>query len=72
MEEIGQAIEDCKFAIYEWDISDNTKDSKFEALIKEKFKATTRCIPNPGQLKSIDDFELKRENTIKILVARAF
>ena len=47
-------------------------DSKFEAEIKEKFKATTRCIPDAGQFKSIDDFKLKRENTIKVIVARAF
>jgi hypothetical protein len=29
------------FALYEWDL-----DPNFEIEIKEKFKATTRCIPN--------------------------
>ncbi|MDD2486858.1 MAG: His/Gly/Thr/Pro-type tRNA ligase C-terminal domain-containing protein [Candidatus Gracilibacteria bacterium] len=72
IEEVGKAIEDSKFAIYEWDKSDNIKDSKLEAEIKEKFKATTRCIPNEGQFKIIDDFELKRENTVKVIIARAF
>ncbi|MDD2566061.1 MAG: His/Gly/Thr/Pro-type tRNA ligase C-terminal domain-containing protein [Candidatus Gracilibacteria bacterium] len=72
IEEIGKAIEDSKFAIYEWDASDNIKDSKLEAEIKDKFKATTRCIPNEGQFKTIDDFELKRKDTIKVIIARAF
>jgi hypothetical protein len=65
-------VEDSKFAIFEWDENDNIKDSKLEAEIKEKFKATTRCIPNLGQFKIIDDFQLKRENTIKVIIARAF
>lgn len=65
-------MEDGKFAIYEWEKSDNINDSRLEAEIKEKFKATTRCIPNPGQLKVIDDFELKDKDNIKILIARAF
>ncbi|EKE28738.1 MAG: hypothetical protein ACD_3C00025G0027 [uncultured bacterium (gcode 4)] len=72
MEEIWKAMEDGKFAIYEWEKSDNINDSRLEAEIKEKFKATTRCIPNPGQLKVIDDFELKDKDNIKILIARAF
>lgn len=71
-EEIWEALESGKFAIYEWDKSDNKVWSKFEAEIKEKFKATTRCIPDPGQFKVIDDFKLKKENTIKVIVARAF
>lgn len=72
IDEIWVALESGKFAIYEWDVSDNKVDSKFEAEIKEKFKATTRCIPDVGQFKSIDDFKLKRANTIKVIVARAF
>ncbi len=72
IEEIWAAVEDSKFAIFEWDENDNIKDSKLEAEIKEKFKATTRCIPNLGQFKIIDDFQLKRENTIKVIIARAF
>lgn len=67
IEEIWKAIENWKFAIYEWDL-----DPEFEIEIKNKFKATTRCIPNSWQFKSIDDFELKWNNTVKVIVARAF
>jgi prolyl-tRNA synthetase len=72
IEEIWEALESGKFAIYEWDKSDNKVWSIFEAEIKDRFKATTRCIPDSGQLKIIDDFKLKKENTIKVIVARAF
>ncbi|MDP2395651.1 MAG: hypothetical protein Q8S84_01535 [bacterium] len=33
-------MENGKFVIYEWD-----KNPEFEVIIKERFKATTRCIP---------------------------
>lgn len=67
IEEIWETIEQGKFAIYEWD-----KNPKFEEEIKEKFKATTRCIPYAGQFEVIDSFKLLKENTIKVIVARAF
>ena len=40
LDDIGEAMESSKFALYEWD-----KNPEFETLIKERFKATTRCIP---------------------------
>lgn len=40
LEEVGIAVEAGKFALYEWD-----KNPEMEKEIKEKYKATTRCIP---------------------------
>lgn len=72
IDEIWEAVWNSKFAVYEWDVSDNIKDSKLEAEIKEKFKATTRCIPVQWQFEVIDNFKLLKNNTIKVIIARAF
>ena len=72
MDEVGAAIDASKFALYEWDASDNIKDSRLEAEIKERFKATTRCLPKAGQFTVIDDFSLEREHTVKVILARSF
>jgi prolyl-tRNA synthetase len=66
-EEIWIAVEEWKFALYEWD-----KNPKLEADIKEKFKATTRCIPDEWQFSVIDKFELKNQNNVKVIIARSF
>jgi len=66
IEEIWIAIENSKFAIYEWD-----KNPEFEDEIKEKFKASIRCIPFPWQF--IDNlFKIKNTNNIIVIIARAF
>lgn len=66
MEEIGVALEAGKFALYEWDL-----DPAFEVEIKEKFKATTRCLPNPGQFTD-ELLTLKNPAHRAVIVARAF
>lgn len=66
IEEIGKAIEEGKFAIYEWDCN-----PQFEVEIKEKFKATTRCVPFLWQFTD-DLLTLKNPNNVKIIIARAF
>lgn len=66
MEDIWIAIENWKFALYEWD-----KNPKFEEEIKDKFKATTRCIPFEWQFTD-EILELKNKNNVKIVIARAF
>lgn len=66
LEDIWKAIEDWKFAIYEWD-----QDPEFEVIIKDRFKATTRCIPFSGQFTD-DLLELKNKDNVKIIIARAF
>ncbi len=66
MEEIGTALEAGKFALYEWD-----KNPAFETEIKEKFKATTRCIPSKGQFTD-DILTVKNPDNVAVIVARAF
>lgn len=66
MEEIGAALEAGKFALYEWD-----KNPAFEVEIKEKFKATTRCIPNKGQFTDAL-LTVKNPDNVAVIVARAF
>jgi prolyl-tRNA synthetase len=66
MEDIGNAIEAGKFAICEWD-----QDPEFEKEIKEKFKATTRCIPFEGQFTD-ELLPLTKEGTVRVVVARSF
>ncbi len=66
MEGIGTAIESGKFAIYEWD-----QNPEFEKEIKEKFKATTRCIPFDGQFTD-ELLPLRGKNTVRVIIARSF
>ncbi|HRI35940.1 MAG TPA: hypothetical protein PK765_02475 [bacterium] len=66
LEEVGAAVEAGKFALYAWDL-----DPEFEKIIKDRWKATTRCLPFDGQftdeLLPITDPKLHR-----VIVARAF
>lgn len=66
MEDIGRAMESGKFGLYEWD-----QNPEFEKEIKEKFKATTRCIPFEGQFTDVL-LPLTREGTVRVVVARNF
>lgn len=66
IEDIGKALEDGKFAVYEWD-----KSEAFEAEIKEKFKATIRCIPEVGQFTD-GLLECKNSENVVVVVGRAF
>ena len=66
IDEIWIALENWKFAIYEWD-----KNPEFEKEIKEKFKATTRCIPFSWQFTD-DLLKVKNQNNVAVIVARAF
>lgn len=66
MEDIWVALENGKFAIYEWD-----KNPEFEVEIKDKFKATTRCIPFAGQFTD-EILKVKNPNNVAVIVARAF
>ena len=64
--EIGEAIKDWKFALYEWDLNE-----EFETEIKDKFSATIRCIPSEGQYTD-DLLTLKDKNNVKVIVWRNF
>ena len=66
LEDIWNAVEAWKFAIYEWD-----KNPEFEKEIKEKYKATTRCLPFEWQFTD-DLLKLTKDNTVRVIVARAF
>lgn len=66
LEEIGTVLEQGKFAIYEWD-----QNPEFETIIKEKYKATTRCIPFAGQFTD-KLLTVKNPNSVVVIVARAF
>lgn len=66
MDEIGAAIDAGKFAMYEWDLN-----PAFETEIKERFKATTRCIPHKGQFTD-DILQCKDPKNVAVIVARAF
>ena len=66
LEELWQAVEGGKFALYEWD-----KNPEFEKIIKEKYKATTRCIPFSGQFTD-ELLALKNPENVRVIVARNF
>ena len=66
IEEVGHAIEAGKFAIYEWD-----QNPEFEKEIKEKFKATTRCIPFEGQFTD-HLLTIKDPKNVRVIIARNF
>lgn len=66
LEEIWEAIEAWKFVLFEWD-----KNREFETLIKERFKATTRCIPFEWQFTD-RLLEKKQDSTEKVIIARNF
>lgn len=66
IDDIWIVIWEWKFALYEWD---GNKD--FEEIIKEKFKATIRCIPFEWQFTD-NLLEIKDENNKKVIVARNF
>lgn len=66
LEDVGIAIEAWKFAIYEWDGNPN-----MEKEIKEKYKATTRCIPFKWQFTD-NLLVLKNPKNTKVIIARNF
>lgn len=66
MEDIGAAMENGKFAIYEWD-----RNPQFEKDIKELYRATTRCIPFEGSFTE-KLLPLTKENTVRVIIARNF
>ncbi len=66
IEEIWEVVSEWKFAIYEWDWS-----REFEEIIKDKYKATIRCIPFEWQFTDLL-LELKDENNKKVIVSRNF
>ena len=66
IEEIGQTIEAGKFAIYEWD-----QNPEFEKEIKDRFKATTRCIPFEGQFTD-HLLTIKNPKNVRVIIARNF
>jgi prolyl-tRNA synthetase len=66
LEEVGVAVEAGKFALYEWD-----GNPDMEKEIKERYKATTRCIPFPGQFTD-DLLVLKNPDNVKVIIARSF
>lgn len=66
IEEVGQAIEAGKFALYEWD-----RNLEMEKEIKDRWKATTRCIPFEGQFTD-DMLTLKNPENVKVIISRNF
>lgn len=66
LDEMWEALENGKFVIYEWD-----KNPEFEVIIKERFKATTRCIPFEWQFTD-SLLVLKNKENVAVIVARAF
>jgi prolyl-tRNA synthetase len=66
IDDVGRAIEDGKFALYEWD-----GNPQMEIDIKEQFKATTRCIPFEGQFTD-DLLKLKNPENVRVVIARSF
>lgn len=66
LEDVGIAIEAWQFAIYEWD-----GNPDMEKEIKEKYKATTRCIPFEWQFTD-KLLSLKNPKNVRIIIARAF
>lgn len=66
LEDVGRAIEGGKFALYEWD-----GNPQMEVEIKERFKATTRCIPFAGQFTD-ELLVLKNPENVRVVIARNF
>lgn len=66
LEDIGKAMEAGQFALYEWD-----KNPEFETIIKDKYKATTRCIPFAGEFTD-ELLTLKNPENVRVIVARSF
>lgn len=66
LEDVGVAIENGKFALYEWD-----GNPEMEKGIKDRFKATTRCVPFVGQFTD-ELMELKDPKNVKVVIARNF
>jgi prolyl-tRNA synthetase len=66
LEELGDAMENGKFALWEWD-----QNPEFEKEIKEKFKATTRCIPFEGQFTDVLMPNIQ-EWHVRVIIARSF
>lgn len=59
-------LESGKFALYPWD-----RNPEMEAIIKDRWKGTTRCIPFIGQF--TDTFFEKRDpNLSYVIIARSF
>jgi len=66
IEEIWEVVWEGKFALYEWDWNVD-----FEKIIKDKYKATIRCIPFKGQFTD-DLLEKKNEDNHIVILARNF
>lgn len=66
LQEVGKAIEEWKFALYEWD-----GNPDMEKEIKDKWKATTRCIPFEWQFTD-ELLTLKNPENMKVIIARNF
>lgn len=66
IEDIGVALESGKFALYAWD-----RDSELEAIVKDRWKGTTRCIPFDGQFTDAL-LSIKDKNLTRVIIARSF
>lgn len=66
IEEIWEVVSVWKFAIFEWDW-----DVEFEKIVKEKYKATIRCIPFEWQFTDKLLTKSNKNNKI-VIVARSF
>lgn len=66
LDEVGVALESGKFALYAWD-----RDPKLEAIIKDKWKGTTRCLPFEGQFTDAL-LPLKDQSLTRVIIARSF
>jgi prolyl-tRNA synthetase len=66
LEEIGAAVEAGKFALTLWD-----QNPEFEVIIKERYKATTRCIPFEGQFTD-DLIPVVPAGMVRVVVGRSF
>ena len=66
LEEIGAAVEAGKFALTLWD-----QNPEFEKMIKDQFKATTRCIPFEGQFTD-KLLPIVPEGQVRVIVGRSF
>lgn len=65
LDDVGNAIKVGKFALYAWD-----KDPKMEQIIKDRWKATTRCIPFVEQF--TDDILEITDDSVPVIIARNF
>jgi prolyl-tRNA synthetase len=66
LEEVGAAVEAGKFALTLWD-----QNPEFEVIIKERFKATTRCIPFEGQFTD-ELIPVVPAGMVRVVVGRSF